>query len=438
MSKFISRLRDSDAVNSMLRYNVVATASPRRITREYAASSDEGRQRIRSRLLRDTIGDARRTAYGAGFGDDIEDWPILTKDRLRTSVDDFCAPTILKIGAGTGGTTGQPIALSRSVASIAVERFFIEQLVLPFKLSLKSSRVAVLRADEIKSPHDTSPPFGVYRFGGRHLILSNPHLNRDTAGWYVDAIRQHGTEILYVYPSMLENLMELAKANSLSLEVPVVLSSSETVAPALFDEVRNTLGATLVDYYGLGERVALASVGPDRRYYFNPLYGRVELIDMQEAADDGNALYRIIATGHWNRAMPLIRYDTGDIAIVSRSDEKRIEEIQIGEHGFVGILGRRSEFIVGPDGSRISGLNHLPRGVTDLVRMQVYQATPDEVEIRLRPGPGFSQQSMRQLRDNVDAMIPPTIKVDIREDAEFAKAANGKTPFVIREITCVE
>ncbi|RZV35413.1 MAG: hypothetical protein EX272_10655 [Chromatiales bacterium] len=438
MSKFISRLRDSDAVNSMLRYNVMATAAPGRITRDYAASSDEGKQNIRSRLLSDAIRDARKTTYGAEFGDDIDDWPILSKDRLRANTDDFCTSTLLKIGAGTGGTTGQPIALSRSIASIAVERFFIEQLVLPFGLSLKSSRTAVLRADEIKNPQDTSPPFGVHRFGGRHLILSNPHLNRDTVGWYVDAIQRHGTEILYVYPSMLENLMDLAKANSLSLELPVVLSSSETVAPALFDEVRSTLGATLVDYYGLGERVALASVGPDRQYYFNPLYGRAELIDMKETADDGNALYRIIATGYWNPAMPLIRYDTGDIAIVSRDDESRIEEIQIGERGFVGILGRTSEFIVGPDGSRISGLNHLPRGVNDLVRMQVYQSSPDEVEIRLRPGPGFSEQSLRQLRDNVEAMIPPTIKVDIRDDAKFAKAANGKTPFVIREMTCAE
>ena len=98
-----------------------------------------------------------------------------------------------------------------------------------------------------------------------------------------------------------------------------------------------------------------------------------------------------------------------------------------------GILGRRSEFIVGPDGSRISGLNHLPRDVKNLVRMQVYQPSPDQVEIRLRPGSGFSEQSMRQLQDNVDAMIPPSIKVNIRDDAEFAKAPNGKTPFVIRE-----
>jgi len=433
MSKFISRLRDSDAINSLLRYNVVATASPRRITRDYEASSDEDKRRIRSALLKDTIADARTTTYGANFGDDIDDWPILSKDRLRTDVDDFGGPTTLKIGAGTGGTTGQPIALSRSISSIAVERFFIEQLVRPFGLSLKSSRTAVLRADEIKNPSDTSPPYGVHRFGARHLILSNPHLNRDTVGWYIDAIKRHGTEILYVYPSMLENLIELAKLSSLKLQVPLVLSSSETVAPALFDEVQDTLGATLVDYYGLGERVALASVGPDRQYYFNPLYGRVELIDMQEAADDGNALYRIIATGFWNRAMPLIRYDTGDIAIVRRIDENRIDEIQIGERGFVGILGRRSEYIVGPDGSRISGLNHLPRGVDNLVRMQVYQPSPDAVEIRLRPGPGFSQQAMRQLKENVDAMIPPTIHVDIVQEAEFDKAPNGKTPFVVRK-----
>ncbi len=438
MSKLISRLRDSDVVNSLLRYNTVATATPKRITANYAKATDEEKRVIRSELLQRTIADARRTAYGAEFGAEIDEWPVLAKDKLRDASSDFHGPALLKVSAGTGGTTGQPISLARSISSIAVERFFIEQLLTPMGLSLKSSRVAVLRADEIKDPQDTAPPFGVHRFGARHLILSNPHLNRDTVGWYVDAIRRHNTEILYVYPSMLENLIELTRSNSLSIQVPVVLSSSETVAHALYDQVRNALGATLIDYYGLGERVALAAVGSDGRYYFNPLYGRVELMDMQETGDDGNALYRIVATGYWNPAMPLIRYDTGDIAIVNRNDENKLEDIEIGEHGFVGVLGRRSEFIVGPDGSRISGLNHLPRGVDNLVRMQVYQDSPDAVEIRLRPGPNFSEPAMRQLRENVEAMIPPTIKVDIRNDAEFEKAPNGKTPFVIRKLECVE
>lgn len=433
MSKIVARLRDSDAVNTLLRYNPVATAAPRRLVRRYATATPDEKRRIRADLLQRTIADARKTAYGAAFGPAFSDWPILDKDKLRTASGDFRTSTLLRVAAGTGGTTGQPIALSRSLSSIAIERFFIEQLVVPLGLSLRSSRVAILRADEIKEPQDTAPPYGVYRFGARHLILSNPHLNRDTASWYADAIRRHQTEILYVYPSMLENLLELLKSQSLSLHVPVVLSSSETVAPALYDEVREALGATLIDYYGLGERVALAAVGADRKYYFNPLYGDVELEDLQETDDADNALYRIIATGYWNRAMPLVRYDTGDIAMVARSDAGRIGEIETGERGFAGILGRRSEYIVGPDGSRISGLNHLPRDVENLVRMQVYQPSPEQVEIRLRPGSGFSEQSMRQLQNNVDAMIPPSIKVNIRDDAEFAKAPNGKTPFVIRE-----
>ncbi len=432
MSNLVSRLRDSDALNLLLRYNPLATSRIAKLAQRYAAADGPGRRRIRERLLETTIRNARRTRYGAQFTDAVDDWPILDKSTLRDNVDDFRGPGRVAIEAGTGGTTGQPIKLFRSLSSIAIERFFIEELVRPLGLSLRRSKVAILRADEIKDPQDAAPPYGVHRLGRRHLILSNPHLNADTVAWYVGAIRQHRTDILYVYPSMLENLMNLAAQASLPFQVPIVLSSSETVAPALFKEVKDRLGATLVDYYGLGERVAFAAVGQDGAYYFNPLYGRTELIDLGEQSDEGQSLYRVVATGYWNDAMPLVRYDTGDIAMVRPQDRDRLREIENGERSFAGILGRRSEYIVGPDGSRISGLNHLPRGVSNLVRMQVVQLSPGVVEIRLRTGPAFDERDREQLQANIDAMVPPSISIEIRDNVEFDKAPNGKTPFVIR------
>lgn len=436
MSNVLSWLRGANFVNSALRYNFVGVAGVRKILDQYASSDPEQREGIRSSLLQTALRHAQKTRYGKQFGDSIDKWPILKKDRLQAHEEDFWVPSLFRVSAETGGTTGTPIRLIRSIANVAIERHFIERLIQPYGVSLKSSKVAVLRADEVKDPRDSAPPYGVHKDRQRHLLLSNPHLNLDTVDWYIDALKRHNTEVLYVYPSMLENLIHLARQRSLSLQVPIVLSSSETVAPALFEEVRHSLGGTLVDYYGLGERVALASATSAAEYYFIPSYGRIELVDTGESANDnGDACCRIIATGFWNSAMPLIRYDTGDIGIVKNEDRGRLTEIENGEIPFTGIQGRSSEYIIGRNGSRISGLNHLPRGVENLVRMQVIQQSLDTVELRLRVTDDFSSSNMQQLRHNVGDMIPPSIQVNIEKHLELLKAPNGKTPFVVRQNT---
>lgn len=433
MSNVLSWLRDAQFLNSALRYNSFAVVRARKILDQYASTSPAQQGQIRHALLQAALRAAQSTEYGKTFSNAFDEWPILTKDRLQAREEDFWTRSFFRVSAGTGGTTGSPVRLVRSIANIAVERLFIEKLIEPYGVSLRSSNVAVLRADEVKDPRELTPPYGVYKERRRHLVLSNPHLNLETIDWYIDAIKRHKTEVLYVYPSMLENLIQLAKQRSLSLQVPIVLSSSETVAPALFDEVRHSLGGTLVDYYGLGERVALASATSAAEYYFEPTYGCVELVSTGEAANDnGDMSFRIIATGYWNNAMPLIRYDTGDIGIVKNEDRNRIAEIQEGKMPFAGIQGRSSEYIIGRNGSRISGLNHLPRGVGNLVRMQIIQHSPDNVELRLRVTEEFTTSNLQQLRQNVDDMIPPSIQVDIKKDLELLKAPNGKTPFVVR------
>ena len=67
-------------------------------------------------------------------------------------------------------------------------------------------------------------------------------------------------------------------------------------------------------------------------YWFSPAYGYVELQpeNSQDVENETRAA-RIIATAYWGSAMPLIRYNTGDMAIIPSSyTTKDIEEVALG------------------------------------------------------------------------------------------------------------
>ncbi len=74
--------------------------------------------------------------------------------------------------------------------------------------------------------------------------------------------------------------------------------------------------AVTLDYYGLSERVCLATSYEPEQYYFHPLYGHVELFRAASDVSPGGSSAEIDATGFWNRAMPLVRLRTGDSILI--------------------------------------------------------------------------------------------------------------------------
>ena len=62
------------------------------------------------------------------------------------------------------------------------------------------------------------------------------------------------------------------------------------------------------------------------------LYGQVELLDAAEvAAPAGHYAVEIVGTGFWNEALPLVRYRTGEVAIVPQSySPSDLEDVALG------------------------------------------------------------------------------------------------------------
>jgi phenylacetate-CoA ligase len=346
---------------------------------------------------------------------------------------------MISVPAATGGTTGTPLRLTRSLRGVAAEQAFIDSLLGPGR-SFRTDKAAMLRAFAVKDRADDEPPFGRITQGGRCLMLSSYHLSQKNARWYARELEKFRPDILFAYPSMLARLLNLLENEPTRPAIPLILCSSETMPYGLRAEAESRLSARLIDFYGLAERVCFAWSRNGGDYYFSPAYGRTELLASDaDPMTPGSVAARIVATGFWNDSMPLMRYDTGDLAILPAGlTPREVTEIELGVRPFRGILGRQDETILLPDGTVVYGLNQIPKGIEHASQVQIVQTEPLAVALLVVPKSAYTAADSAALLKNARMRFPPQAALRVELVDRLMQTAAGKTPFVIRHASMAQ
>jgi phenylacetate-CoA ligase len=430
VQSLVSRIKSFPFALPLIRRNPLHYGRLRRLLDEYEAWEPARQRAWREARLRAMLAAAARTRYGQRVGapSSLSDWPILAKEPIRDAPGDFITGRRrLAIPAATSGTTGIPLRLRRSLLSIVYEQAVIDRMMALAGVSSRHARVAVLRGDDIKPPDDRAPPF--WRFvGSRRLVFSSHHLNRHTVEHFVAATRRFAPDVLFAYPSTVEALCALMMARGMELSIPLTLCGSEVLTAATTDTARDILKTRVISYYGQAERVAWADGDPQRGYRFLGSYSVNEL-HLAESTEHADA-YDLIGTSLWNDAMPLVRYHTGDRFLLAKgSDPVAVAE---GRAPLLSIVGRQGDYLVSPDGARIMGISHIPRGVPRLLRAQFVQESPERVRVLVLPSAQFDEESRRSLLEHAALKLPSSMQISIEVTDQLLRTPAGKTPLVLR------
>ncbi|HEY0939927.1 MAG TPA: AMP-binding protein [Steroidobacter sp.] len=433
MQALVKKLKLLQVGDTAVRRNPLFYADAQReLTHLEQAGLEERRKWMLARL-REVLWPASRTGYGQKVrgGADIASWPLLTKDRVRAALADFqMGSRLFTIKASTGGTSGAPLQILRSLRSVVFEQVCIDRMMQEVGVDARAARCAVLRTESIKNPNDLKPPYWIYAGGGSRLVLSSTHLNAATIEHFAQAIEDFAPDCLLGYPTSLEALCFLLRRTGRRVRIPAVLCSSEVLHSRVWQVARDVLGCRVLDYYGQAERVAFAYATSPDEYRFLPGYAHVEF---ESAGMDGeHKLYEIVGTPLWNRSMALIRYRTGDlIRVPAQWGERELEELALGLRTFSGVLGRDSDILITPDGVKVTGISHFQRDVANIERIQVIQESAGKVIIQVLPTEEYSERDRDRLMHNAREKLPVSMQVEIRSVTALERTARGKTPFVI-------
>ncbi len=203
-----------------------------------------------------------------------------------------------------------------------------------------------------------------------------------------------------------------------------VRSVSETVRPELRSLVREAWGLRLVDMYSAKEAGYLALQCPDHDHYHVQEENVLpEVLDGQGRPCAPGETGRVVVTALHKFAMPLIRYDIGDYAIVG-------EPCSCGRGlGVIReILGRTRNMMRLPNGDQrwpLCDLVHQP-DVPGVMQYQYIQKTLESIEVHLAVDAQFSRDREPRLTEIIHARLGHPFALTYVYHDSIPRSASGK------------
>lgn len=351
---------------------------------------------------------------------DLKNLPLTTKEDYLNATPQ-CRPFITGYSSGT---TNQPLRVFRSLTSFLLEEYVLKSALHRSDIPLVP-RIAVLRGDHVSDADNQSDFFVKLPFT-RRLLLSSYHLGPKTAVQYFRKLEQHKPDVIKAYPSSIFLLAQLAEKLNWKPNWPIgcVFTSSETFSKDKQQLVRKIFGP-VCDHYGQAERVAALQTCPEQNYHVREDYALVEFIQDEYGI-------KIVGTNHYNKAMPMFRYDTGDyveglhqsVCCPCGDPSVYVEEI----------LGRDDDYVLLPDGRQIGRLDVAFKDIKGLIECQLEQSTLEHLIIRYVPYPDVNQEHLIQsLTDSLRERLGHSIEFEFVALDQLPRTERGKFKSVVRD-----
>ncbi len=340
----------------------------------------------------------------------FEKIPIQMKNDIKSTPADFISMEKVDYYTGsTGGTSGIPLSLWMSRESIFKERAFIYHFWQQLGYDYNVSKLITFRGTGGNSYYRYNPVFN-------EMILSSRFVNRDHLDRYLSVINDVKPDFFQGYPSAIKNLCRLLREENRKLEFTLkgVFFISEEVSDRDREFIEETLNCKSMAFYGHSERAVFAEEVKPGRYQFHPLYGYTELIPTNKEGE-----YRIIATGFLNKKMPLIRYDTDDIAIAN-------------EEGFIIRGSTYRQHIVGKNGEIMMMRSKLfySEVFTVFTKYQFVQHKPGHVDIMILDK--GKEEEKKMLGTFLEEQLGGVFEFSIKECDELELTSRGKEKFLVQ------
>jgi phenylacetate-CoA ligase len=243
---------------------------------------------------------------------------------------------------------------------------------------------------------------------------------------YGEYIARYRPVKMYGYASALYLLAAFLKKSG--WKCPQGLKVIFATAEPLFDFQRRTVEevfeCSVSAEYGARDAGLMANECPQGGSHI-PAEGMLIEIDSSAAGGPGE----IIATNLFSKAMPIIRYRTGDIGELDHNPcacgrgLPRLKRVQ----------GRQTDFLVTPSGKIVHALAII-YAIREMPAIKEFQVLQDElmhVLIRVVTTPAFSNVDRERLLAKANIALGEGMRISLEIVSEIPRSASGKFRYVI-------
>jgi phenylacetate-CoA ligase len=406
--------------------------------------------------LRDIVQHARATTQyyreslqglGADFVPgslaDLRRLPLVSKRAIRERADDFLSsavPAQQRVEARTGGSTGTALIV-----------YFDERC-------QEYRNAAAMRSDQwagrdlgVKTAAIWgNPPVATgwrERFRNavlnRLVYLDTMALNEESVRRFAALWRAQRPQVIFGHSHSIYVLARLARQHGIDYIRPHgidyirprgIISTSMMLLDNERAVIEDVFQCKVTNRYGCEEVGLIACECTEHRgLHVNSEHVIVELLREDGSPAAPGEPGQVVVTDLLNRAMPLLRYQVEDVAVLSPRTCSCGRRSPLLEK----VVGRVADFLVKADGTLVAGVSLVERTLTKIAgldRMQIIQESVEHLQLNVVPGEGYTPESARQLTQEMHDVFGRDVRVELRELSALSQDRSGKYRFSICKV----
>jgi len=358
----------------------------------------------------------------------LGDFPVLQKVEIREDYGGFLSnafATADLFSTSTSGSYGTPLVfpLSREKRARQLAELLYFTGWIGWKVGMRYLQVRARN------------PGRLQRFLHNEEVVDPTHM---TPEWYRRGralLRDSGVRFIMGYPSAIHALAEYCRNQGdgpASFQIHGACLGGETLTPAARKAMEETFGCPVRSRYAANELGVIAQepLAEPGRHVLNACSQVHEVLCLdRDAPAPVGQLGRLVVTDLYSHALPLIRYDTGDLAVLS--DRPAANS---GLPVLDRLEGRQTDVILDAQGNRMSNLGLFDAfgDIENLVRFQLVQSGPAQYTVRCVVLPGFDQDG--QVGERAQAVLGAGARITVERISEIPPLASGKRPAILNRM----
>lgn len=371
---------------------------------------------------------------GITSGADLQRFPLIRKRDLQADAGRFLADGVDAANlrsSRTSGSTGEP-----TVTYFDADTWALTKYALKIRRTLAATSPLFRRCLIVSeqppaeaAAYSRERPFSAARLYSERVVSLFEDMTTHRG-----AIADFRPDMLYAFPSyLLELERSYAQAGEPVPRIPVIFTSSEILTPRVRARIEGAFDARIHDIYGSTEFKEVAWQCSDGRYHLNfeSVHVSISPVTSGAAPEDGS-YGNLVLTTLCNRAMPLLRFQTGDLGAVDDSATcpcgRRSPQLSL-------VSGREGDVLLLPDGKRLSPylLTTVIETLPGIHQYQIRHDTPTRLTVQFVAPATPGVHTLETCRRRLCELLGGRLDVTLERVQRFERGPGGKHKVFVRE-----
>lgn len=366
---------------------------------------------------------------------DVQDWhdiPVLKKADLQKPLAEMIAngydvKTIYS--SNTSGSSGTPFYFARDKFCHAltwaafIERYGWHGLDLNYS---KQARFYGIPLEKIKYYKEK-----IKDWMGNRVRFPVFNLEDKVCEAFLEKFKKNKFDYLYGYTNSLVVFAKYCVSKNIVLKsicpgLKACIVTSEVCTKEDKQVLAQGFGINIVNEYGASELGVLAFEDVNGNWVLNEETLLIEVVDSNGKPVPDGEQGTIVVTSLFNKAMPFIRYELGDIGVIE-------PDVRIGHRRVLNqLVGRTNDTATLPSGRKVPGLSfyYVSKSLLEkgdrIKELIVKQMTLDHFEIEYVAATELTEKEKIDVKDALERYLEPGLKITFLRSENLERTRAGK------------